>query len=526
MAVMALAEGGRMGRWTMDELGDNKGIARAFLFLKHNKLKLVLVIGDGIAVFVGFAVALRVTAFNDMHSDGRALSIAALAAAAGVWAMRSQGLLLARVSAVRVVETTRSGRAMLILAGLMLVFDRVVKVDLYVRYTALACALSFILVCVARSRFRSWVGHARERGQYRRSMAIVGTDEAAARLIGLFNTHRDIGIVITGVIGDRAEAAANGIEDHWLGGIEHAEYLVDFIGASGVVISTSGIPAARLNELIRNLHSAGRHVHLTTGISGIDARRLRSLPLAHEPLLYVEAPSLAKSQVVAKRCFDIVLASVALVILSPVLLVVALAVKLGDRGPVLFTQTRVGREGRTFGVLKFRTMAVNAELELAKLTATNERQGPLFKMVKDPRVTRVGRFLRSSSLDELPQLINVLKGEMSLVGPRPALPSEVDKFSAELRMREQVLPGITGLWQVEARDNPSFEAYHRLDMFYVENWSIALDLVIIVGTFEQIMWRLVQTILPIRKSELVVPTVEGGPISSPPVRKPPYDQVA
>jgi exopolysaccharide biosynthesis polyprenyl glycosylphosphotransferase len=507
----------------MDDLGEKRGRAR--LLLKRNKLKLVLVIGDGIAVFVGFALALRLTEFSDVHGESRALSIAGLAAIAGVWAIRSQGLLLARVSAVRVVETTRVARAMLILTGLMLVFDRVVKVDLYVRYTLLACTLSFILVCVSRSRFRSWVGRARERGEYRRSMAIIGTDEAAARLVSLFDTHRDIGIVITGVIGDRAEATANGLGSHWLGRVEHAEYLVDFIGASGVVISTSGLAPSRLNELVRNLHSAGRHVHLTTGISGIDARRLRSLPLAHEPLFYVEAPSLAKAQVVAKRCFDVVLASLGLVILSPVLLVVALAVKLGDRGPVLFTQTRVGRGGETFGLLKFRSMTVNAENHLATLSATNERQGPLFKMVKDPRVTRVGRFIRASSIDELPQLINVLKGEMSLVGPRPALPAEVVEFSAELRMREQVLPGITGLWQVEARDNPSFEAYHRLDMFYVDNWSIALDLVIIVGTFEQIIWRLVQSVLPARKSEVVATIVQAGPISST-VRKPPYDQVA
>jgi lipopolysaccharide/colanic/teichoic acid biosynthesis glycosyltransferase len=168
-------------------------------------------------------------------------------------------------------------------------------------------------------------------------------------------------------------------------------------------------------------------------------------------------------------------------------------VKLGDRGPVLFRQQRVGLDGATFDVLKFRTMRVDAEEQLAKLEAANERNGPLFKMERDPRVTRVGRFLRETSFDELPQLVNVLRGEMSLVGPRPALPSEVERFEPELRQREQVPPGITGLWQVEARDNPSFEAYRRLDLFYVENWSITLDLRIKLGTVEHLLVRLVSS---------------------------------
>ena len=143
-------------------------------------------------------------------------------------------------------------------------------------------------------------------------------------------------------------------------------------------------------------------------------------------------------------------------------------------------------------------MVVNAESKLAELRADNYRQGPLFKMENDPRVTRVGRFLRDSSLDELPQLWNVLRGEMSLVGPRPALPDEVVNFTSELRMREQVMPGITGLWQVEARDNPSFEAYRRLDLFYVENWSITLDLMILIGTVEQVLIRMFRA-LPIHR---------------------------
>jgi lipopolysaccharide/colanic/teichoic acid biosynthesis glycosyltransferase len=149
-------------------------------------------------------------------------------------------------------------------------------------------------------------------------------------------------------------------------------------------------------------------------------------------------------------------------------------------------------------------MRVGAEKQLEALRQTNERSGPLFKMERDPRVTGVGRFLRDTSLDEVPQLINVLRGEMSLVGPRPALPSEVANFSADLRQREQVLPGITGLWQVEARDNPSFEAYRRLDLFYVDNWSMTLDLLVVVATIEHLLLRVVTSLRPRRRERVPV----------------------
>jgi exopolysaccharide biosynthesis polyprenyl glycosylphosphotransferase len=495
---------------TVIEAGSN-GRRGVRPLMQRNRLKLILIASDSAAVFTGFMIATLASTYSDRNGWKLTVLTSLIAVAAGLWAIRSQGLFLARVSAVRVVEITRTARAMAILAALMLLFDRVVKVSLFVRYTLLGCTIAFVLICIGRSAFRSWLTHARERGQFRRAVVVIGTDAEAVRLIELFNTHRDIGIVVTGVIGDAAEADHHGLRDYWLGGVERAETLVDFVDASGVVVSPSGLPSGRLNELIRNLHANGRHVHVATGISGIDARRLRAVPLAHEPLFYVEAPSLAKMQLVAKRCFDVVVASIAIVVLSPVVLAVAVAIKLDDGGPILFTQKRIGRDGHTFGVFKFRSMSTDAEARLAELQAANERHGPLFKMERDPRVTRIGHFLRESSLDELPQLLNVLKGEMSLVGPRPALPSEVVNFPAALRMREQVMPGITGLWQVEARDNPSFEAYRRLDLFYVENWSITLDLLIIVGTMEQIVSRVVRTLLPSRKSEpAVTPALADG----------------
>jgi lipopolysaccharide/colanic/teichoic acid biosynthesis glycosyltransferase len=186
---------------------------------------------------------------------------------------------------------------------------------------------------------------------------------------------------------------------------------------------------------------------------------------------------------VVKRGIDITVASLCLIVSAPCLLVAALLIRLHDRGPVLLRQQRVGRDGTHFTVLKLRTMVPNAERLLADLSVLNERtDGPLFKLRTDPRVTPIGRVLRATSIDELPQLINVLLGTMSMVGPRPALVDEVAQFDEESLRRLNVLPGITGLWQVEARDNPSFNAYRRLDLLYVDNWSIGLDISILVRT--------------------------------------------
>jgi lipopolysaccharide/colanic/teichoic acid biosynthesis glycosyltransferase len=182
-------------------------------------------------------------------------------------------------------------------------------------------------------------------------------------------------------------------------------------------------------------------------------------------------------------------APIALVLTAPVLLLAALAIKLNDGGPVFYVQPRVGRDGRLFGFLKLRTMVVGADRIRPQAGSENARTGPLFKAPDDPRVTRVGRFLRASSIDELPQLLNVMWGDMTLVGPRPALPSEVEEFDEELLQRNRVRPGITGLWQVEARDNPSFAAYRRLDLFYIENWTLSLDVIILILTVQHVVAR-------------------------------------
>jgi len=260
---------------------------------------------------------------------------------------------------------------------------------------------------------------------------------------------------------------------------------------------------------VRTLLGADIHVHLSSGLTGISYKRLRPLPLAREPLFYIEQLRPSAAHRVAKRILDVVLASVVLFFTSPIFILAALMVKLGDRkAPVIYRSERVGRGGKEFTLYKLRSMKPDADARLEEFKALNQRHGPLFKLKEDPRVTRVGRLMRQTSIDELPQLFNVLKGDMSMVGPRPALAHEVAEFDAELLARQQVAPGITGLWQVEARDNPSFNAYRRLDLFYLENWSLLLDLTIMCGTVIVIGGRAMSVVtgrlLPARQSALTM----------------------
>ena len=185
---------------------------------------------------------------------------------------------------------------------------------------------------------------------------------------------------------------------------------------------------------------------------------------------------------ILKRSFDLLFSSLALLVLAPMLLLIAIAIRLDSQGPVLYISERIGRNGRRFSCFKFRTMIQNAERQQQRMRHLNLRDGVLFKVANDPRATHVGRILRKYSLDELPQFFNVVRGEMSVVGPRPPVASEVREYSLAHMRRLSVLPGITGLWQTQARHDPSFESYVSLDLAYIENWSLGLDLKIIAQT--------------------------------------------
>jgi exopolysaccharide biosynthesis polyprenyl glycosylphosphotransferase len=258
-----------------------------------------------------------------------------------------------------------------------------------------------------------------------------------------------------------------------------------------VFIASSAVSPEQMKGIVRQLRRHQVDVRVSANMTEILASRLTVHPVGNLLALSMQPVRLSGSKAVAKRSFDLAVAALLIVLTCPLWLLAALAVKATSRGPVLFRQRRVGRDQRVFTICKFRTMVRGAELMLADLEAKNEASGLLFKIREDPRITRVGRLLRRLSLDELPQLLNVLTGDMSLVGPRPPLPKEVAAYEDWHMDRLEVRPGITGLWQVGRRSGEdwSFDDVVRLDLFYIENWSITYDLFILVKTVPAVFGR-------------------------------------
>ena len=345
---------------------------------------------------------------------------------------------------------------------------------------ALACAVTATLV-VEREFARRIFNRMRWDGRIVRRIIIVGTDSHAIGLLHTFERRPDLGYEVVGFVGDEDIGERAGV--HRLGGYDEILDVLDEQGACGVVVAPYSVDAEVSNRITRSLTDAGYHVAISSSLHDIDVVRIRTQDVDGRALLYIEPIIRTGWRGHAKRVFDLVAASAALVLAAPVIAVSAILIKLDSPGPVIFRQQRVGQDGRVFELMKMRTMVVDAEARKAELMERNEMDGPLFKIEHDPRITRLGRYLRKLSIDELPQLIAVFKGDMSMVGPRPALPDEVEQWPADVRDRLRVLPGITGMWQVSGRSGTTFDEYKRLDMYYVDNWSLVHDIRICAKTF-------------------------------------------
>lgn len=261
--------------------------------------------------------------------------------------------------------------------------------------------------------------------------------------------------------------------------------------APDAVAFSSGVPLPprTIRELGWALTDLDIRMIMAPALTDVAGPRIHTQPLAGLPLIHVSTPNLSGWKRLAKRTFDLVGATLLIFLSSPFLLMTAVLIRLDSSGPVLFRQKRVGTSGRHFEMLKFRSMVIDAEEQLVELQRLSEGNGVMFKMKSDPRVTRVGKFIRRYSIDELPQLFNVLGGTMSLIGPRPPLPSEVETYETYMRRRLLVRPGLTGLWQVSGRSLLSWEDTIRLDLYYVENWSLAGDIAILLKTFRAVVSR-------------------------------------
>ena len=402
----------------------------------------------------------------------------------GLVACSIRGLYRTGIASVRAVAYARlmSAAGLSGLAAVLL--EKQAGRESWLARPAVGAALAFVLAATTRYIFDWTLRHARGRGSYARPITVVGTVEEVQGFAGFVASNPELGYVVASVVGCEHDP---GLGVPWHPRVADARIAVTTSASTAAIVFASGLSVAAGNDLVRELVAARIPVQLHSGLLGVSYRRLRPTPIGHEPFFQVTPSSESMIALAAKRVLDIVGSSVLLVLTAPVLCAAALAIKLHDGGEVFFRQTRVGRNGKPIRVHKLRTMAADAEARLAEVQPLNERMGPLFKTESDPRVTTVGRIMRRTSIDEIPQLFDVLRGDMSLVGPRPALPEEVAAFDDALLGRLRVRPGVTGLWQVEARQKPSFEAYRRLDLFYVENWSIALDLAILVDTIPAVL---------------------------------------
>ena len=341
------------------------------------------------------------------------------------------------------------------------------------------------LLIVERAVARRIFTKMRRAGAICRPILIVGTDADALGLLHAAQRSPNLGYRVVGFVGPDDIGTRGGVGV--LGGIDDTVDVLDATGATGVLISLTSVESDVVNRLTRELTDAGYHVALSSGLRDIDVVRFRAQDLGGRTLIYVEQIQRGGWHAFAKRTFDVAVALVALAVTLPITFVAAMAIKRTSKGPVIFAQERVGRDGAPFRVLKFRTMVADAESMRHQLEEHNEADGPMFKMADDPRVTRVGGFLRRYSIDEIPQFVNVLRGDMSVVGPRPALAGEVEQWTDDVHERLRVLPGVTGMWQVSGRSDTTFDEYKRLDLYYVDNWSLAHDARIVLRTFSAVL---------------------------------------
>jgi exopolysaccharide biosynthesis polyprenyl glycosylphosphotransferase len=362
------------------------------------------------------------------------------------------------------------------------------KTDIARGYVVIALPCLTLSDLIARFALRKRLHRLRTMGRCAQRVVAVGRALVVADLVRELrrDTYHGLSVVAACVAGAEGDFEVNGIP--YVGGLRNVARVVEQYDADTVaVLACPEMSGVRLRELAWELEKTGTDLCVAPALLDVAGPRTTIRPVAGLPLLHVDHPEFTGAKKGIKDAFDKVLGVSALALLAPVFIIVAIAIRLSDGGPALFRQTRVGKDGRPFTVYKFRTMVLDAEDRKAQLAVSNEKDGVLFKIRNDPRITTVGARLRRWSVDELPQLINVVRGDMSLVGPRPALPDEAARYGDYVRRRLVVKPGITGLWQVNGRSDLSWEESVRLDLRYVENWSLVLDL--------QVLWKTCSAVL-------------------------------
>ncbi|WP_211348717.1 sugar transferase [Nocardioides litoris] len=378
-------------------------------------------------------------------------------------------------------EYKRVVNAGLLAAGLVCAACYLGQVPLSRGFFFLLFAVGIPAVLLGRRVLRRLVHRARDNGALLQRVLIAGSPEHVDEVAAVLRRERWLGYEVMGALTpatDLSIETATGVPVVGNADDVSAMTTADVVFFAG----GSDISTRRMRSIVWELEQRDVQLVVAPGVTETSSDRVRVRPVGGLPLMHIDPPNHHAAGRIGKRTFDVVSSLALLVAFSPLFLVAAVMVLVQDGGPVLFRQTRVGRHGREFTCLKFRTMVVDAESRLGALHAATGHDSGLFKMKEDPRITRTGRWLRRYSIDELPQLVNVLRGDMSLVGPRPPLPLEVASYGDDTARRLHVRPGLTGLWQVSGRSDLSWTDAIRLDLYYVDNWSMVQDLSILVRT--------------------------------------------
>ncbi|MFD7012378.1 sugar transferase [Rhodococcus jostii] len=379
------------------------------------------------------------------------------------------------------------------LFGAVAIVSLLLRIDLARGYLLIAFPLGLVALLVSRWLWRQAMVRRRRAGHCLTAVLVVGPSSLVKAMVRCFDRHPESGFRVVGAcVPEAARPAADGIgvgdREIAVFGDENAVYAaLHSAGADTIVVTaTEELGNRGVRELAWSLEPFGVDLMVAPGVIDVAGPRLQMRPVAQFPLIHVGPPQYRGAQRFNKRAFDLVFAITGLVVMAPVFLAVALAVRLTSDGPVFYKGERIGLDGKAFPMFKFRSMVDDADEQLSLLVNESDG-GMLFKVRADPRVTGVGRFLRRYSIDELPQFFNVLRGEMSVVGPRPPLRCEVERYDGTVRRRLLVRPGITGMWQISGRSELCWEESVQLDLAYVENWSMVQDLVIILKTVRAVV---------------------------------------
>lgn len=396
-----------------------------------------------------------------------------------------------RLMGVGIAEYQQVVEATLRLFGVLAIVDLLFKLDLSRGYLLISFPVGLLLLLLSRWLWRKWLHSMRRKGKCLDKAILVGEAKKVSHVTREVSRERAAGYRIVGAVAnslinsqDLAEAEVR-IEPS----VDVVTEIAEETQADTIIfVGSDHLDPGEIRKLGWIAEEHGLELIVAPALTDIAGPRIHARPVAGLPLIHIDYPEITGFKYWLKRLFDIVVSAFLLLLLSPVFLVVAVTIKVTSPGPVFYKQERIGKDGKPFGMLKFRSMIVDADSQLAALLeAQGTSDKPLFKVEDDPRITGIGKFIRRYSIDELPQLLNAVLGTMSLVGPRPQVAGEVALYDNAAFRRLMVKPGLTGLWQVSGRSNLSWEDAIRLDLYYVENWSLTEDLLILFKTFKAIV---------------------------------------